>query len=85
MSKYLCADCVSKEQCNGEWTMHCASYKKEPMTNEEWFCGLSTEEKAEFFHNIVIRAMQATWDGKKPDFPAYLYDWNMWLKQPHKK
>ncbi|SDC49999.1 hypothetical protein SAMN04487864_108155 [Succiniclasticum ruminis] len=24
----------------------------EPQTNEEWFCGLSTEEKAKFFKEI---------------------------------
>ena len=53
------------------------------QTNEEWFCGLSTEEKANFFHDIVIRAVQATWDGKKPDYPAYLYDWKKWLKEKH--
>ena len=52
-------------------------------TNEEWFCSLSTEEKANFFHDIVIRTMQATWDGKKPDYPAYLYDWKKWLKEKH--
>ena len=53
------------------------------QTNEEWFASLSTEEKANFFHDIVIRSVQATWDGKKPDYPTYLYDWEMWLKQPH--
>lgn len=25
----------------------------EPMTNEEWFCQLSTEEKAEFLKKII--------------------------------
>jgi RecJ-like exonuclease len=56
---------------------------KHEQTNEEWFCQLPTEEKAKFFHGIVIRAMQATWDGKKPDYPAYLSDWKMWLKEVH--
>ena len=60
-------------QCNGTGEVE--------QTNEEWFCQLSTEEKAKFFHGIVIRAMQATWDGKKPDYPAYLSDWKMWLKE----
>lgn len=54
-----------------------------PDNNENWFCSLPTEEKAKFFHGIVIRAMQATWDGKKPDYPAYLYDWEKWLKEKH--
>ena len=55
------------------------------QTNEEWFDTLPTEEKAKFFHGIVIRAMQATWDGKKPDYPAYLSDWKKWLKEVHKE
>lgn len=25
-----------------------------PMTNEEWFCGLSTEEKAKIFHKFFM-------------------------------
>lgn len=62
--------------CNGSGVI-------EPMTNEEWFDTLSTEEKAKFFHSIVIRVVQATWDGKKPDYPAYLSDWKKWLKEKH--
>ena len=54
------------------------------QSNEEWFNNLSTEEKAEFLHSIVIRSIQATWDGKKPDYPAYLSDWRQWLKEEHK-
>lgn len=71
-----CYYCLETGEVNGKG--------EQVQTNEEWFCGLSTEEKAKFFHGIVIRAMQATWDGKKPDYPAYLYDWKKWLKQPHK-
>ena len=46
MSKYLCADCVSKEQCNGEWTTNCASYvpKEHKQTNEEYLRSCTTEE-----------------------------------------
>ena len=37
--------------------------KKDSVTNEKWLEQASTEEKARFFHGIVIRVMQATWDG----------------------
>jgi hypothetical protein len=53
-------------------------------TEQEYIQTCTTEQLAEFLHGIVIRSVQATWDGKKPDYPAYLYDWKMWLKQPHK-
>ena len=48
MSKYLCADCVCKEQCNGEWTTHCARYvpKEHKLTNEEWMRSATFEELA---------------------------------------
>ena len=38
MSKYLCADCVSKEQCSGEWVTHCVSYipKEHKQTNTDF-------------------------------------------------
>lgn len=50
MSKYLCADCVYREQCDGEWIMRCSRYVsvEHKQTNEEWFCSLSTEEKAKW-------------------------------------
>lgn len=65
-------------KCNG------GGYKVEQwQTNKEWLQTASTEQLADFLHDIVIRVTQATWDGKKPDYPAYLYDWKKWLKQPH--
>lgn len=42
-----------------------------PMTNEEWFCGLSTEEKAEW---IIYKGNLAT-----------KWGWVEWLKQEHKE
>lgn len=54
-----------------------------PMTEQEYIQTCNTEELAEFLHGIMIRAVQATWDGKKPDYPAYLYDWKKWLKEKH--
>lgn len=42
-----------------------------PMTNEEWFCGSSTEEKAEW---IIYKGNLST-----------KWGWVEWLKQEHKE
>ena len=42
------------------------------QTNEEWFCQLSTEEKAEFLEKIT--------DPRVGYLVGY---WQEWLKQPH--
>ena len=48
-----------------------------PLTNEEWFCQLSTEEKADFFctvqHCLTIYG----------DHIATIEDWEKWLKEKH--
>ena len=50
---------------------------QKPMTNEEWFCQLSTEEKADFFctvqHCLTIYG----------DHIATIEDWKKWLKEKH--
>ena len=51
-----------------------------PMTNEEWFCQLTTEEKAKFLRQIYR-------DGRD-DYVGEWYeqtekDFEEWLKQPH--
>ena len=48
----------------------------EPQTNEEWFCQLSTEEKAKWLENKMTWAAQ-----EQGTFTAK--GWEMWLKQPH--
>ena len=83
-----CPKCKFYSICCGrlnETVENCARFKSVELTNEEWIKSANTEQLAEFFHGIVIRAMQATWDGKKPDYPAYLSDWKKWLKQPHRE
>lgn len=42
-----------------------------PITNEEWFCGLSTEEKAEW---IIYKGNLST-----------KWGWVEWLKSEHKE
>jgi hypothetical protein len=44
--------------------------KIEPNTNEEWFCGLSTREKAETISRLSY-------------YHGNIYEIEMWLKQPH--
>ena len=89
MSKYLCADCVLKEQCDGEWTTNCASYKKEPFTNEEYLRSLNTEQLAEaiyyltWFHTELDERLD-----KNVKNGRYNDDENIkivvdWLKQPN--
>lgn len=49
----------------------------EPPTNEEWFCGLSTEEKAKVLCNVVPELAyenDGVWDEKK---------FVEWLKEKH--
>ena len=67
--------------------------KDNEQTNEEWFCQLSTEEKAEWIANdINERVKLALHDSElnDGDVDADYYmedadDWSEWLKQPHKE
>ena len=54
----------------------------EPLTNEAWFCGLSTEEKAKW----LSQRSQILYDcGQRDVFPKTMYeeDWEYWLKEKH--
>ena len=54
--------------------------KGEVQTNEEWFAGLSTEEKAEVLYKFYC-------DGRNDELQVYVsinaYSFKEWLKQPH--
>ena len=54
------------------------------MTNEEWFCQLPTEEKAEKFVILCKNAFEAeNYRTKRwTDYQDIDY-WKAWLKQPH--
>ena len=54
------------------------------LTNEEWFCNLSTEEKAEFFVKIEMSAMHPVKRGAV-DMEKFIEEVAEWLKQPHIK
>ena len=51
------------------------------QTNEEWFCGLSTEEKARFLDKICYSA----WGDRNSRFKdmADYTDWMEWLNEIH--
>lgn len=53
----------------------------EPMTNEEWFASLPTEEKARFLDRICYSA----WGDRNSRFKdmADYTDWVEWLKEKH--
>lgn len=80
----ICRTCGRKYQCKDALRyldmQGCNQY--EELTNEEWFCNLSTEEKARFFDKICYSA----WGDKSrfSDMADYT-DWMEWLKQPHKE
>ena len=50
--------------------------KGELLTNEEWFCQLPTDEKAQWLENKMTWAAQ-----EQGTFTAK--GWVKWLKQPH--
>lgn len=81
--------CTRKKQClygdmcptarSDEYNLIDAScYKPLEQTNEEWFCELSTEEKAKWLENKMTWAAQ-----EQGTFTAK--GWEMWLKQPHRR
>lgn len=68
----------------------------EPQTNEEWFCGLSTEEKARFITRYGIRrqvlhSFETVGDSIKKSTDRHLGTTDIfepieeWLKQPRKE
>ena len=63
-------------RCNGYGYI-----KAKPMTNEEWFASLSTEEKARFLDRICYSA----WGDRNSRFKdmADYTDWVEWLKEKH--
>lgn len=64
------ADCPF---CNGTGTIE--------MTNEQWFCTLSTEEKAKWLYTHYVNARAEEFYGR-PE--KTLYDYQKWLVDVHK-
>lgn len=59
----------------------CNGTGKIKQTNEEWFCSLPTEEKAEVLFDIWYDGKVLAWDKSKP---FYFNRFVTWLKEVHK-
>lgn len=55
------------------------------QTNEEWFCQLPTEEKAEVFANATYSTALAPMEILALGKEFEQKKWEMWLKQPHRE
>jgi len=82
----MCDGCKHAEQCPAKaehgGAIRCSAYKPQEQTNEEWFCQLSTEEKAEFLVKIELSAMHPVKRGSV-DMEKFIEEVVEWLKQPH--
>ena len=74
----LCGACEHLQVCRN------SELAKVPMTNEEWFCSLSTEEKAEWLqeHADCI-GCPASCEKCHRYYDACKETMLEWLKQPH--
>ena len=93
MTKFLCGECIHNSDKGGGclipknlgYVDNCNRYlpKDRPVvqTNEEWFCSLSTEEKAEVLFDIWYDGKVLAWDKSKP---FYFNRFVTWLKEVHK-
>lgn len=83
----LCNTCEYLKFCarSGIEDVGCDRYKRDTTTNEEWFCTLSTEEKAEVFYEIAkndFEKLRKQFYGiANDDIDAIA----MWLKEIHKE
>lgn len=75
-----------------EWLERKAERERN-MTNEEWFCSLSTEEKAEWLGDKLDYCQimwywacdKCTWSKKHESCMNDKEKWLEWLNQPHKE
>lgn len=81
MKKKICKNCNHFDKCVRVYNPYscCVDYEAKPLTNEEWFCGLSTEEKAKWFTAKACWIMRMN----QSNNPKKL--WFEWLKEEHKK
>ena len=83
----FCFNCDDRKQCYTK-PKDCTRIQEEiglqEMTNEEWFCSLSTEEKAKWLNSHSKFIYDC---GQKQIIPKVLYeeDWEWWLKQQHRE
>lgn len=89
MSKQICGKCIHINVCYVPRTLGCVDWCDNfckhndgtVQTNEEWFCGLSTEEKAKWLYTHYVNA-RAEEFYDKPE--KTLCDYQKWLVDVHK-
>ena len=81
---------ISEEETDFIPCEYCEGTGEYTLTNEEWFCSLSTEEKAEVLGNIANNAYFCAINGKtstcynRKHCTGYCnYGWEKWLKEKH--
>ena len=67
---------IECDRCHGS-----GEVSETDVTNEEWFCNLSTEEKARFLEMICYSAWGDI-NSRFKDMADYT-DWIEWLKEKH--
>ena len=81
--------CIHEKYCQrhiGQNFDSCILFSRnsKPMTNEEWFCKLSTDKKAKWladnFGFVAYKASSGKPKRVQEDLVEY---WQQWLKQPH--
>ena len=95
--KIKCDDCKFQENCVDYGWEGCKKFTQkahEPMTNEEWFTSLSTEEKAKFIfwqhfdvygktlYELMVNASKGVARDKQAE--VMIGAVVEWLKQPHR-
>ena len=83
MPEIYCKDCEHFDKCVRGYMPDCPVYypKKGIMTNEEWFCSLSVEDKAMALEEVVRNKMLEP----KPFCHEVANNeyWLKWLKEKH--
>ena len=79
--------CIHEKYCQrhiGQNFDSCILFSRnsKPMTNEEWFCQLSTEEKAKWLYDHYVNARAEEFYGRDE---KTLYDYQKWLVDVHKR
>ena len=87
MTEYKCGSanqCQYGDMCKPKYDIGgCSHYReKRPQTNEEWFCNLSTAEKAKWLYDHYVNARADEYYGRQE---KTLSEYQKWLVSVHRK
>ena len=83
----VCSTCKHANYCEivaggySSQVKSCRDYRKGETTNEEWFCRLSTEEKADLLAELVWWIHPSVQGGRKVELTKESF--LRWLKEKH--